>query len=229
MDGGRSRRVSTRWVTEAEPGCPRVGSLLRDLGPAILRGRRLRGGDAPRIRLALSPSEAPFPPCTSRSASRSAAPSEPRPASSESRPSLSGFPASGWPAGRSSPSPWRSSTLTTTWELVAQRLVSKRRVLVVGPSATRRRDRRGDPARGRPAIRRRGSRRRRARRHGTSRIDRGAVADHRRAAPRPDRPDRRREPARLSTACSPRRRTASRSSGSPTSSTTPSAGFRWTG
>ena len=119
-------------------------------------------------------------------------------------------------------------TLTTTWELVAQRLVSKRRVLVVGPSATAAEiaeviqlegglpfavvgavdDEPGDTAR------------------------LGSIAELSRIIDelRPDLivlTDG--EPRGLSTACSPRRRTASRSSDSPTSSTTPSAGFRWTG
>ena len=83
-------------------------------------------------------------------------------------------------------------TLTTVWESVAQRLVSKRRVLVVGPSATAAEiaeviQLEGDcpsPSWGPSTT----SRRQRA-----PRVDRRAVPDHRRAAPRPDRPDGRRE------------------------------------
>ena len=60
MDGGRSRARQHPMGDRGGPGCPRVGSLLRDHGPAILRGRRLRGGNAPRIRLARLPPERRF-------------------------------------------------------------------------------------------------------------------------------------------------------------------------
>ncbi len=99
-------------------------------------------------------------------------------------------------------------TLTTIWESPRpapgrEEARARRRTIQRPPPTDRRRDR----ARRQPAVCRRGSRRRRARRHGAPRIDRGAFADHRRAAPRPDRPDRRRPaPHGRSTVCSPRRR-----------------------
>ena len=220
-------RVSTRWVTEAGRR-PRVGSLLRDHGPAILPGRRVRGGNAlasvwlVSLRSAFSavhltlgvPIRCAVGTATGFVGASALALWVP------------GLGMAGWTILGLALAVF---TLTTIWESVAQRLVSKRRVLVVGPSAAAAEIAEVIQLEGRlpfavvgavddePGD--------------TSRL--GSIAELSRIIDE-QRPDLivltdGESSARAWTACSPRRRTASRSSGSPTSSTTPSAGCRSTG